>query len=231
MKFFLRRDAPALAIVAFMFVASAAVWSRVPARMAVHWGIEGEPDRWGGRVEGLLAMPAIAGLVWALMGVLPRIDPGRANYASFAGVYSAIRTAIVAFLALLHGVLIASALGLDVDVGSIVGPATGLLFVLLGGVLGKIRPNWFVGIRTPWTLSSKLSWTRTHRVGGWAFIGLGVAVIAAGAVSPKVMFVTLMAGILGVVILTFAYSYVVWRGDPDRQTPGGTTPAPPSEAP
>lgn len=224
MKFQLRRDAPALALLALMFAGAAYTWPRAPDRIPVHWDLHGAVDGWGGRAEGLLLLPAVALGVWGLLMVLPRLDPGRENYRNFAGPYGVLRTAIVAFLALVHLGGLSAALGRPIPIGSLIGPATGLLFVVLGGLMGKLRPNWFVGIRTPWTLSSKRSWIRTHRVGGWAFIACGVATLIAGLFAPEAAFVVMLGGIAGCVIGTTVYSYVVWKGDPDRQMPGGTTP-------
>src|SRR5204863_2516919 len=144
-----------------------------------------------------------------------------ANYANFAGVYAILRTALVAFLALIFASTIAPLFGVHVAVDSVAWVGTGLLFILLGGLFGKIRPNWFVGIRTPWTLSSKLSWTRTHRAGGWLFITMGVIFMIVGIVrtawAVRFMLGLGLAGVLGLVI----YSYVLWRRDPDKTPPAG----------
>ena len=103
---------------------------------------------------------------------------------------------------------------------------TGGLFVVLGNLLGKVRPNWFVGIRTPWTLSSKLAWDRTHRAGGWVFVLLGVLTMATAVLHAgwalRVLGVAGVASLLGLVV----YSYVLWRRDPEKTPPAGTQPAP-----
>ncbi|MFZ5481083.1 MAG: SdpI family protein [Myxococcota bacterium] len=225
MIFSFRRDWPALVLLAAMYVFAAWAWPRVPAEIPVHWGLDGEPDRWGGRFEGLFVFPLTTTLVYALMLVLPRFDPGRANYARFAGVYSLLRGLIVAFFAVMEAVSVAALLGADVSVGRVSPFLTGVLLAVLGGLMGKLRPNWFVGIRTPWTLTSKRAWIRTHRVGGWGMIALGVAICAAGAWSSAAAYGVMLAGTLVYTVAILAYSYAVWRDDPDRQVPGGTTPA------
>jgi uncharacterized membrane protein len=223
--FSLRRDLPAIVLIVGMFVLAAWAWPRLPETVPVHWGIDGSPDRYGSRVEGLLIFPVLTAVVYGLMLVFPRFDPGRANYAQFAGAYALLRGLLVAFLAAMEAVVVASQLGADVSVGDAMPFLTGALFVGLGGLMGKVRPNWFVGIRTPWTLTSKRAWTRTHRAGGWGMIALGLAMCVAGAFSGTAAFVVLMGGTLLGVAALFAYSYAVWRDDPDRQSPGGTTPA------
>ncbi|MBI3872538.1 MAG: SdpI family protein [candidate division Zixibacteria bacterium] len=101
----------------------------------------------------------------------------------------------------------------------------GGFFVVLGSVMGKIRPNWFFGIRTPWTLSSKLSWSKTHRLGGWLMILAGVVTMGAGALSPTLAFTVMIAGLIVTMVPLIVYSYIVWRNDPDKFPPAGTAPS------
>ena len=83
-------------------------------------------------------------------------------------------------------------------------------------VLGKVRPNWFVGIRTPWTLSSTCSWDKTHRLGGRLFLACGIATLVCGLVRPTRGVFVMLGTILPSTLVLVAYSYLVWRGDPDR---------------
>lgn len=101
----------------------------------------------------------------------------------------------------------------------------GALLVAIGSVLGKVRPNWFVGIRTPWTLSSKLAWTKTQRLGGWLLIAEGLIVMATGLLGGAwALGASLVAMVVGA-SWTVVYSYLVWRADPDKTAPAGTLPA------
>src|SRR5262245_15418514 len=208
-----------------MFVMAAAAWGPAPDRIPVHWNIHGEVDRYGGRLEGLLLLPVIALGVYLSMLLLPRIDPGRANYEGFAGTYATIRLAILVVLAGVYSVVLLSMQGRLVDRGTVISLLVGAMLVLIGNVLGKVRPNWFVGIRTPWTLSSKLSWTHTHRAGRWILIALGLLLIfTSGAHAAWVTWLVAGFGVasaLGLVV----YSYVLWRRDPDKTPPAGTLPA------
>jgi uncharacterized membrane protein len=208
-----------------MFLASAIVWSMAPERIPVHWNINGQVDRYGGKWEGLLLMPVVAAGIYLLMLVLPRIDPGRANYDGFQHAYRVIRLAILAFLALFHAAIIATALGCTLDIARLALLANGVLLLVLGNVMGKIRPNWFCGIRTPWTLSSKLSWTRTHRMGGRLFVLLGLLTFGATFLPPPWNVAIFLGPTLLATAWLVIYSYLVWRRDPDRVPPSGTTPA------
>lgn len=220
-----RREAMLLLPVLAMFVASAVAWPFADDSIPVHFDALGEADRYGGKFEGLLLLPLIAVPVWALLAFLPRIDPGRANYASFAGTYTLVRAGLMVFLGALHGVLIAIALGAEIDAARAIYVGVGLLFVLLGNVMAKFRPNYFAGIRTPWTLSSARSWTATHRVGGRVFVGTGLGFIAMALVFQPWFLVAVMVLMFAGIGWLFYYSYRVWRDDPDRVPVGQTTPA------
>ena len=226
MRWIRTADVACVILLAGMFLWAAAGWSDAPDRFPVHWGLSGEPDRFGGRLEGMLGPPVLGLALYLALLFLPRIDPGRANYANFAAAYATLRVALVAMAAGIYGVMQHAARGGAPGGGAAALPfVLGGVFLVIGNVLGKIRPNWFIGIRTPWTLSSAESWTRTHRAGGWFFVVLGLVMMSAGVVTGRAAFTAAMAFlILGVVALT-VYSYIVWRHDPDKVPPAGRTAA------
>jgi immunity protein, SdpI family len=219
-------DVACVLMLAAMFLWAAIGWNGAPDRFPVHWGLSGEVDRFGGRAEGMLGAPILGLVLYLVLLFLPRIDPGRANYENFRAAYATVRVALVAMIAGVYGVMQhAARSGAPGGVASAVPFILGGLFLVLGNILGKVRPNWFVGIRTPWTLSSAESWTRTHRAGGWFFVAMGLVMLAAGAVARREAFsaaiALLVVGILGLCV----YSYVVWRADPDKVPPAGRTAA------
>ena len=218
-----------LGLIAVMFLIAASAWAVAPERIPIHWNLQGEVDGYGGKFVGLLLLPLMAfGLYWMLL-LLPRLDPGKANYESFAKVYGLIRVTVIVFMAGLYAVTVLAALGYAIDMSMVVGVGVGLLMAILGNFMGKIRPNWFAGIRTPWTLSSKLSWDKTHRVGGWFFLGLGILIALTGITQNSIVLVaTVVFGMVGLIGLV-VYSYLVFRDDPDRISPAGTLPEPKSE--
>jgi immunity protein, SdpI family len=225
MKTSWKTELPLLLLIVAMFAVAVLSWSSAPDRIPVHWGPTGEVDRYGGKVEGLLMPPAVAVLVYLMMLFLPRIDPGRANYRRFSGAYYTIRAAVLATIAVVYGTINVAMRGQAVDVPRLIGLVVGGLFFLLGNLLGKIRPNWFVGVRTPWTLSSKRAWTRTHRLAGWVFILGGLAIMAAGLFRTALTVGVAVGVMVGGLIAATVYSYLVWRTDPDRVPPAGTLPS------
>ncbi|MEX2287318.1 MAG: SdpI family protein [Planctomycetaceae bacterium] len=223
MKFAWRTELPLLILIGALFVTAACAWSAAPDRIPVHWNIHGEVDRFGGKVEGLLGIPLVALALYLLLLFLPRLDPGYANYQRFVGAYTVVRYALACFLWVVYAVILLAAFGQPVSVTEVMMVSVGILFFVLGSVMGKIRPNWFCGIRTPWTLSSKASWNKTHRLGGWLFILIGLCMAAAGLIGKGWAllgtFIIAGVGLVGLIV----YSYIIWRSDPDRVPPAGTT--------
>ena len=204
--------------IVLILLAAATAWALAvaPDRIPTHWNIRGEVDGWGNKWFGLLLSPIIAAVVYLLMRYLPRIDPLRNNYEKFRGAYHVVRLTILLILAVIQGVLITTAVGYQVNVGVWIMSGIGVLLAILGWVMGDIKPNWFVGVRTPWTLSSRVSWTKTHRQARWIFMLSGLAFVIAGVVqNPPVFFVAVGFVLTGTVWLV-VYSYLVWRSDPDR---------------
>lgn len=204
-------------VVAAMVGASLWVWDQAPDSLPVHFGLDGTPDRWGSKLEALLAIPALTGVLGALMAGLPQLDPRRENLARSASFYYAAWFGVLALLAAIHAGAIATAMGSAIDMGQLIAIAAGALIILIGNFMGKSRPNWFAGIRTPWTLSSDYAWQRTHRIAGPLFMLTGAATIAAALVlSQQTAIVILVAGLLITSLLSVVLSYVFWKSDPER---------------
>jgi uncharacterized membrane protein len=227
MKISWRAEAVQLTLIAGMLLLAALAWPHVPDQIPIHWNLRGEVDGYGGKAVGLLVIPLTALGVYVLLMLLPLLDPGRRNYQSFAGAYNAIRVSIIAFMTVVDVVMVLVALGYQVDVTAAITIATGAMLVVLGNFMGKIRPNWFVGVRTPWTLSSKLSWTKTHRLAGWLFIVMGMLVAVLGIVRTSWMLVLTLSGCGLMSVWIVVYSYLVYRHDPQRISPAGTSPETP----
>lgn len=198
-------------IVAAAWGLSIAVFSQLPDRLPTHWGLSGEVDRWSGRTEGAFFLPAVMVGMWALLTFLPRIDPRRKNYDKFRGTYDAIVAMVLGVILLVHVAILASGLGYSIPMERVIPMTVGALLIALGNLLPRARPNWFVGIRTPWTLSSDRVWERTHRLGGLLFVLTGIILIVAGLIPSVVSIgVAIAAGVLTTAV-TLVYSYVAWR--------------------
>ena len=204
------------AIVAAMFIAGLVAWTYAPDSIPVHWSLGGDVNRYGDKLEGLFLLPAVTLAVLLLMKVLPRIDPRRTSYAGFARSYAFVTLLIVAFFGVVYAITLAVIFGAPLNVSRVVLPLVGVLLIGIGALLQDVQPNWFVGIRTPWTLSSNRSWTATHRAGRWVLIAMGAALVLAGVLlTPWAVILALALCVVGVLGLV-AYSFFVWRDDPNR---------------
>lgn len=226
MKIDFRFDLPQWLILAAMYLAAVLFWPYAPEQMPIHWDIHGNVDGYGGRFMGLWFVPLLSTGLYVLFLFLPMLDPGRKNYDTFSTVYHWIRLLLLVFMGAIYCLTVLAAFGYNVRMDMSMQIGIGILFLFLGNVMGKIRPNWFVGVRTPWTLSSKLSWTKTHRLAGWLFMAMGVGWITSGIVRSPPLFMTILGFCAASVLWIFVYSYVVYRRDPDRMTPAGTSPSP-----
>ncbi len=192
---------------------------RLPAQVPTHWGLDGQPNGWSSPVAAALLLPAIALAVALVLVVAPRIDPRRASYELHGPAYALIGIAVLVLLALSQVAVIGSAIGWNVRMATVVPIGVGALFLVIGNVMPRLRPNWFVGIRTPWTLSSESVWRRTHRVGGYAFLAAGVLLIVVGAAAPgRLLAALIIAGVIAGVV-PVGYSYYLWRGEREEARP------------
>ncbi len=206
-----------IVIVIVMFAISAWAWVQLPAgaQIPVHWGVDGQPDRYSGKVEGLLLMPLIAAGLMALFEIIPKMEPRRSNILRSEKAYNAVRISLLLFLLGLYIVIVANILGYPIDMNFMVALGTGLLFIVLGNYLGKVRSNYMFGIRTPWTLTSDLAWNKTHRLGGRLFMLSGAVIILCGIFTPQWIVGAILIGALGTTAVTMIYSYRIWKSDPD----------------
>jgi uncharacterized membrane protein len=207
-----------LVTAALAVVLSVWAYPQLPPTVATHWSLGGTPDGYSSRAWALSLMPIVLLAMTGLFNVLPRIDPRHENYPKFLSTYWLFCNSIMLFLVVAHGLIIANGLGYSVKIDRLMPVGVGLLFVILGNYLTRVEPNWFVGIRTPWTLSSDTVWRKTHRTGGWLMV-LGGLIIASCAILPHGAFVPLLvAAILIMTVIPIVQSYVLWKGE--QRNPG-----------
>ena len=209
----------ACAVLAFELGIAAYGFSRVPtgSRVAVHWDASGHPNGYGDAFWAFLLVPVVTAALSALLAFVPSIEPRRRNLNLSGPAYMATWISILVLWAGVQAVIVLSAVGVarsDV-VARLVPAGTGLMLMVVGNYMGKVRSNFFFGIRTPWTLSSELSWNRTHRLGGRLLFLIGLVAVLT-PVFPWAGVVALAAGLPAAIILLVIYSYVEWRRDPAR---------------
>ncbi len=200
-------------VVVAALAAAVSVWAygRLPETVATHWSLQGTPDGYSSRLWAAAVMPFATLCLTGLFNVLPKMDPRRENYAKFLSSYWLIANAVLAFSGLAHVLILANALGYTVQVDRLVPVGLGLLFAFLGNYLTRVEPNWFVGVRTPWTLSSDTVWRKVHRTAGWLFVIAGL-VIAGGAFAPRRVFFPLFVATIALAAgIPVVQSYFLWK--------------------
>ena len=216
-----------LLIVAAAVVASAVVYATLPDRIPTRWelsahpaGAVPEPNGWSSRLWGAWGLPIFLLGMWALLIILPKIDPRGSNYAKFGGAFEGIILSIMLFLLGMHIIVLRAALGYPVAIQRVVPVGIGVLFVAMGNLLPRARPNWFVGIRTPWTLSSDRVWEKTHRLGGHLFVAGGILIVLAALVMEQWAHIVLITVVVLCTATVFIYSYLEWKRE---QNPASVT--------
>ncbi len=205
----------ALALVVALFAVSFWASPLLPDKMASHWNIEGDADGHMAKGIGTYLMPIISLVLLAMFIILPIIDPLRKNYKKFQKEYDGMIVVLIGFFLYIHLLSIGFNLGYSFNMTGLLAPAFAVLLYYLGIVISKAKRNWFVGIRTPWTLSSERVWKKTHKITGKLFKLAGfVALIGIAYPSHGLM---LAVGVLiAASVFSIVYSYLEFRKEKRR---------------
>ncbi len=205
----IRADVISLVFVATAFIVAAVLYPSLPEQIPTHWNASGEVDGYMKKPGGVLIMPAMALITYVIMKVIPVISPKGFRTDKFSDVIAVLQVTLVGFMSIVAILVLLEARGLNVRINEMIIAGTGLLFVIIGNYLGKVRKNFFIGIRTPWTLASDEVWNRTHRIGGKLFMLSGV-IIWIGALLGLPLTWTVGVAV-GLVLIPVVYSYFLYR--------------------
>jgi len=198
-------------LILLVILAGVILWSRLPDPIASHWNEADQVDGYMGKLWGTFMVPAMMIGLTLLFLAIPLIDPLKKNIAEFRGWFNIIVVMFNLFMAFVHGLMLAWNLGhtgLRMSVAMV--PAIGLLFILIGLFMRKAKRNYFIGIRTPWTLANDTVWEKTHKLGGKLYITAGILTMLS-LLFPEKAIVILMVSILGASFISIFYSYLVFR--------------------
>ena len=202
-----RGEILALVLVLAAFSMTVVLYGRLPEKIPSHWNLRGEIDAYASKPFGPFLLPSVMAGLFLLFLALPAISPRGFRFESFRPVWGILQSAILGLLFLIHTLVLLSAMGKPVDMTRGIEAGVGLLLVVLGNFLGKVTRNFFVGIRTPWTLASEDVWLRTHRLGGKLFVlaGLTMFVLALVGASPVAIGVVVGAAALVSVVASYVF--------------------------
>jgi uncharacterized membrane protein len=191
-------------------IASFYFYTHFPERVPTHWNFAGQVDSWGNKIEGAFAIPGMLVAMYFLFLFLPMLDPKKERYEQFIKIYNIFRSMILLVLVAIYFVASFNGLGYNVPVQYLVPIIIGVLFLVLGNYMGKLKRNWFIGVRTPWTISSEEVWNKTNRFGGYLFMVSGLIMMAIPFL-PSLIGIWLFGGMMIVLVFgTFIYSYVMY---------------------
>jgi uncharacterized membrane protein len=184
-------------------------YDQMPAELPTHWNVQGEVDGRMDKGTALVVWPAAAAGVVLLTLVLPWLSPRHFEVEPFRDTYGYVMALLVGLLAYMHLLVLWGALHPAFPLTRWLFGGLFLLFALLGNVLGRVRRNFWMGVRTPWTLASEAVWIRTHRLTAWLFVAFGL--FGFGAVLLGVSLVWCFAGLIAVALVSVVYSLVLYK--------------------
>lgn len=217
MKFNLKTELPSLLIILIIIFSSFYFYANFPAQVATHWNFRGEADGFSAKTFASFFFPALIIFMYVMFFVLPHLDPKKARYDEFKKAYAIFRHLIVIALGIVYLATGVYNLGYNINIGIITAWTIGLLMIIFGNYMAKIKNNWFLGIRTPWTLSNENVWNRTHRVGRYLFIIFGVVVMIAPFLPETAALILFFGWAIALLIGTFGYSYWAYQQETKKK--------------
>jgi len=201
-----------LAFMAAMFAAGAWAYPGLPERIPTHWGPSGAVDAWSTKsFLSVFQLPLLAVGIYVLLWLLPYLDPKRANLVASKQVYSIVIDLVIGLLAVVHAATLLAARDTRLPVDRVVMVAVGVMFVVLGAYMGRVKRNWTMGVRYSWTLSDDTVWAKTNLLGGRLFMAAGVLGILGSAAPSPWNIALLMGPALGILPVTYVYSWRLYR--------------------
>jgi uncharacterized membrane protein len=196
-----------LGLVIISLAAGVLLYPTMPERVASHWNMQGEADGYGSKAEGVFLLPGLSALLLFFFLAIPKIDPLGKNIESFREYYDGFILSFTGFMSYLYLLTVLWNLDVRFNMSQALSPGFGMLFYYLGILVENAKRNWFVGIRTPWTMSSDIVWNKTHRISGKLFKAAGVIALL-GALIPQYAILLVLVPVIAVSAYAFLYSYV-----------------------
>lgn len=207
----LKKELPIVGFVLLPFIYLTYLWNSLPEKVPIHWNYKGEIDDWGTKYSLIGVAFLLPVLTYVLMLLIPKIDPKK-RIELMGGKYYQIKFVLVVFMSILSLFIIHSSKSQTLSSPILVFVLIGLLFMALGNYFKVIKQNYFLGIKTPWTLESEEVWKLTHILAGKLWIIGGLLIVIFSLVIPEninfYFFITITAIIS---IVPIVYSYLIFK--------------------
>jgi uncharacterized membrane protein len=187
------------------------LYKDLPNNLASHFGLQGEANGYMSKPTFFIFMGLLNVIFPIVLKVMPSIDPKKANYEKFLDIYELLRFVLAIFLNIIFIIVLYYNLGYNVSMNLILHLLLGSLWIMVGNYMGRIRPNYIVGVRTPWTLSNDEVWRKTHRFTGPIWVLCGIAMVISGFIGSITVPYVLIASIVISAVLPTVYSYLIFR--------------------
>lgn len=184
-------------------------YPQMPLQMASHWNISGNVNGYMPKFLGLFLLPLILLVIFIVFNIIPKIDPKKQNITKFRNQYDIFINILLGFLFYIYLLTIIWNLGIKFNFGQLLSPAFAVLLYFIGILMEKAQPNWFIGIRTPWTLTNEKVWVKTHKLGAKLFKICSFLSLL-GILIPGLSFWLILVPIITVTISVFIYSYIIF---------------------
>lgn len=202
-------DWASIGIIVLLFVVSFYLYPSLSDEIPSHWNAQGQVDDYSSK-EIIFLFPIISFLIYGLFLALPKIAVFKKNIQDFKHLESMKFMLVIMFAFLFLATVLAITNYYNRIILMIL-PIVGLLFFYIGYILPEMKRNFFIGIRTPWTLADDFVWKQTHALGGKLFMLLGVLFFLLIFIDPQYLIFLILIKVIGVVIILFSYSYWVWH--------------------
>jgi len=197
-------------LILFSFAIALYFYSQLPDTMASHWNSKGEVDGYIEKLSAVFLMPIVSLFMFLLFLLIPKIDPLKKNYEKFRKYFDGFVLTMILFLFYVYLLSLVWNLGYRFNMGRLMMPALGFVFFYSGVLIKNAKRNWFVGIRTPWTLSSDKVWDKTHKLGAIFYKTAGIVAFLGIFFPDYILSILILPLILSVVFLFF-YSYFEYK--------------------
>jgi len=187
------------------------IYPDLPDPMPTHWDAAGQVDDQTAKAIGAPLVAAIPMFIFIVFKLIPVLSPRGFRTESFTNVLNILMMASVVFGCAIGIGVMRAARDSSGDITTLVLVAVGFLLIIMGNFLGKVRKNFFLGIRTPWTLASDEVWAKTHRLGGWCFVIAGIVMVIMGAAMPGAGMPWVITVVVAIAVIPVVYSYIAYR--------------------
>ncbi len=200
----------AIALIIICFIASFFFYTNFPVLVATHWNFNGEVDGYSSAAFAAFFFPIFILVIYLILSSLPLIDAKKDRHHEFGKVYSSLKLLIVFFLTFIYGIIGFKGIGYNIPVQVVVPIGLGFLFIILGNYLRKVKQNWFMGIRNPWTMRYEEVWDKTHSLSSKIFMFGGLLFILIAFVQSVFVLPLFITVLIFLIVVPNIYSYILY---------------------